>query len=107
MDEVVGLTEVVGLIEAVGLTEEDLVEAGAAEVVLTDKTLVLQIVLLHWESSCIHVKMILCVSVQQRKTKFPTSMPQCIWKTRSRLGRWTRYLASYGIFIFQSNFVKI
>lgn len=50
----------------------------------------------HWESSCIRVKMTLCVSVRQRKTKFPTSTPQCTWKTRSRSGRWMRYSASSG-----------
>lgn len=48
----------------------------------------------HWESSCIHVKMTLSASAQQRKTRFPISMPQCTWKTRSRLGRWMRYLAN-------------
>lgn len=48
----------------------------------------------HWESLCIHVKMTSCASVQQKKTKFPTSTPRFTWKTRSRSGRWMRYSAS-------------
>lgn len=50
-----------------------------------------------WENSCIHVKMTLCASVRQRKTKFPISMRLCTWKTRSRSERWTRYSANYEI----------
>lgn len=72
--------------------EEDMVEAEVvdldgvvAEVVLTDsRTTDLQSMLLHWESSCIHVRMKLCVNVQQMKTRFPTSTLRYTWKTRSR-----------------------
>lgn len=105
------LTEVEEAEEVMEEAEEDMEEAevveDSAEVVLIDKTMVLRNMLSHWESSCIHVKMTLCASVQQRKTKFPTSTLLCTWKTRSRLGRWMRYSASYGTFIFQSNFLKI
>lgn len=89
--------------------EEEVVDLDvvAAEAVLIDnKTTVLQNMSSHWESLCIHVKTTLCASVQQRKTKFPTSTPQCTWKTRSRSGRWMRFLASSGTFIFQSNCLK-
>lgn len=89
--------------------EEEVVDLDvvAAEAVLIDnKTTVLQNMSSHWESLCIHVKTTLCASVQQRKTKFPTSTPQCTWKTRSRSGRWMRFSASSGTFIFQSNCLK-
>lgn len=91
--------------EEVDLEEEEEVDLdeGVAEVALDNKTTVLQNMSLPWESSCIHVKMTLWSSVRQRKTKSPTSTPRCTWKTRSRSGRWMRYSASSGTFIFQSN----
>lgn len=79
-------------------------DAAAAEGASTDsRTTAPRSMSSAWESSCIRVKMTLCAGVQQRKTKFPTSMPRCTWKTRSRLGRWMRFSASSGTFIFQSN----
>lgn len=108
-EEVEDLTEVEEAEEV--LVEAEVVEdtaAVVAEVDLTDnKTTVLQNMLSHWESSCIRVKMTLCASVRQRKTKFPTSTLQCTWKTRSRSGRWMRYSASSGTSIFQSNCLTI
>lgn len=101
--EEVDITE--GVEDLIEVEEADTIEA--AEAVLTSsKTTVLQNMLLHWESSCIHVRMTLCASVQQTKTKFPTSTPQSTWRTRSRSGKWMRYLASCAIFIFQSNCQK-
>lgn len=109
VEEVEDLTEVEEAEEDLEEAEEveDLVEVVAEVVLIGNKTTDLQNMLSHWESSCIHVKMTLCVSVQQKKTKFPTSTPQCTWKTRNRSGRWMRYSASSGTFIFQSNFLKI
>lgn len=107
VEEVEVSTEVVEDLDEV---EEDSVEAEVVEDldgvveegVLTDsKIMDLLSMLLHWESSCIHVKMTLSASAQQRKTRFPISMPQCTWKTRSRLGRWMRYLANSETFISQ------
>lgn len=107
VEEVEVSTEVVEDLDEV---VEDSVEAEVVEDldgvveegVLTDsKTMDLLSMLLHWESSCIHVKMTLSASAQQRKTRFPISMPQCTWKTRSRLGRWMRYLANSETFISQ------
>ncbi|KAF3838732.1 hypothetical protein F7725_010500 [Dissostichus mawsoni] len=61
--------------------DSDVVVVVAAEVVLM--TTDLQNMLLLWESLCILVKMKLCASVQQRRTKFPTSMPSLLGKQRA------------------------
>lgn len=98
------------MVEDLDEVEEDTVEAEVVEdldgvveegVSTDSKTMDLLNMLLQWESSCIHVKMTLSASAQQRKTRFPISMPQCTWKTRSRLGKWMRYLANSETFISQ------